>query len=714
MAQLAQLIAPEDFQGIGIPEADAKAYAESFTKEGITKDNVQLLDKELLHDLGIQKLGHKLSILKLCHNTESTNITSNIAKISPAKAPELLAEMTKTQFRKYRIDWNVFCEITSLPVDKHHATLYNSAAEDAQIAIINSFPDFFNIPVKDLLNKIETVVTQKSNPMIHRVKFSKLAQSANESIQSYVIRLRSAAKECDFLCPQCRADISSTYIKDQLISGVHNHILQMDILSKAETLLDVNSTIKHCESFEAALRDQNNLNPNVNHEEIAMAKLSSYRRSKGGTKPQNASNLRSRRESDFNASNLRSRRESDFNASNQRSQNSRIQRRGQSPCTGCAKYHTKPYRRSDVCPAWGKPCDSCGVMNHFASACRRGRGGSAYNVEAEEFDSDIIHGDAEMSALIAHINFDPAGKIVNEFNFEKDIIEIDALVRPFQPQGIQFSFNKQYQNKTIKVFPDSGASICLGGLKHLSLLGFKENNLIKCNKIVTAVGKHQMICLGWLPIEFLVNGRATKQALYICDRVERLYFSKKACIDVGILPKSFPFPNTEYPIANTYQIQDSPDPASSMVPVSSPIEVPLPTRPSKIPYPPTTDNIPKLKQWLLDSFKNTAFNKTNKCGEFPALSGPPAHIHLKEGFKPRARHSPIPVPFHMKDAVKKSLDDDVKRGIIKPVQIGTPTEWCSTMVVMPKKMVGLEGPSTISTSMINVYVKRIIKGHHFI
>ena len=74
--------------------------------------------------------------------------------------------------------------------------------------------------------------------------------------------------------------------------------------------------------------------------------------------------------------------------------------------------------------------------------------------------------------------------------------------------------------------------------------------------------RDSLVCLGWLPIEFLVNGRATKQALYICDRVERLYFSKKACIDVGILPKSFPFPNTEYPIANTYQIQDSPDPAS--------------------------------------------------------------------------------------------------------------------------------------------------------
>ena len=39
----------------------------------------------------------------------------------------------------------------------------------------------------------------------------------------------------------------------------------------------------------------------------------------------------------------------------------------------------------------------------------------------------------------------------------------------------------------------------------------------------------------------------------------------------------------------------------------------------------------------------------------------------------------------MKEAVKKLLDDDVERGIIIPVPIGEPTEWCSNMVIQSKK-----------------------------
>ena len=53
----------------------------------------------------------------------------------------------------------------------------------------------------------------------------------------------------------------------------------------------------------------------------------------------------------------------------------------------------------------------------------------------------------------------------------------------------------------------------------------------------------------------------------------------------------------------------------------------------------------------------------------------PAHIHIKENATPYVRHNPIPIPFHLKDAVKKSLDDDIRRGIIAPVPIGTPVDW---------------------------------------
>ena len=67
------------------------------------------------------------------------------------------------------------------------------------------------------------------------------------------------------------------------------------------------------------------------------------------------------------------------------------------------------------------------------------------------------------------------------------------------------------------------------------------------------------------------------------------------------------------------------------------------------------------------------------------MSGPPAHIHLKDVAIPKAKHNPIPIPYHYREEVKKALWDDVEKGIITPVPIGTPTDWCSTMIITAKK-----------------------------
>ena len=63
----------------------------------------------------------------------------------------------------------------------------------------------------------------------------------------------------------------------------------------------------------------------------------------------------------------------------------------------------------------------------------------------------------------------------------------------------------------------------------------------------------------------------------------------------------------------------------------------------------------------------------------------PARIHLQPNTIPYARHSPIPVPHHWKQPIKAGLDSDIEKGIIKPVDIGTPVEWCSPMVITTKK-----------------------------
>ena len=50
-----------------------------------------------------------------------------------------------------------------------------------------------------------------------------------------------------------------------------------------------------------------------------------------------------------------------------------------------------------------------------------------------------------------------------------------------------------------------------------------------------------------------------------------------------------------------------------------------------------------------------------------------------------SHHIPIPIPHHWKQQNKASLDADVKNRIISKVPIGTPSTWCSQMIVVPKK-----------------------------
>ena len=108
----------------------------------------------------------------------------------------------------------------------------------------------------------------------------------------------------------------------------------------------------------------------------------------------------------------------------------------------------------------------------------------------------------------------------------------------------------------------------------------------------------------------------------------------------------------------------------------------LPICSKEPPFPANKENVENLKKWLLEQSANSAF-KTD--GQFPAMSGKPAHIHLKQEAVPKAKHRPIPVPYHLKEAVRQALMQDIERGILKQVPIGTPTDWCSTMAITTKK-----------------------------
>lgn len=262
------------FLNAGISADSAKGYAATFVREKLRKENLQMMDRAMLRELGITTMGEALSILEQAKEPSTQAI---YAKAPAVKTSQLHFEMTPQQFRMFRIDWEVFAKMTDMPTSQTNIQLYSCADESVQNAIINTYPKFFATDPDKLLEMTEALVTQKSNPMVHRITFASISQHEDESIQQYLVRLRSTATDCNFSCPHCDHDLSDTYIKDQFIRGIANDTLQTDLLAKARLLKSLDQNVCHAEAFESALRDQTAMNDTP---DIATVRMSMYRRQK--------------------------------------------------------------------------------------------------------------------------------------------------------------------------------------------------------------------------------------------------------------------------------------------------------------------------------------------------------------------------------------------------------------------------------------------------
>ena len=203
---------PDDWQKLlieyGISAESAKIYAETFSKEKLTPDILSMMDREMLKELGVSTMGEVLTILKYAKLQPKQQATVDCYTKAPAvKPPVLHAEMTSQQFRKFKIDWDVFTQMTNMPPAQTSIQLYNCADDAVQNAIINTHPTFFSEDPDRLLEMVEALVTQKSNPMVHRLLFASMSQASEESIQQFVVRPKGAAQDCNFSCICCNYDL---------------------------------------------------------------------------------------------------------------------------------------------------------------------------------------------------------------------------------------------------------------------------------------------------------------------------------------------------------------------------------------------------------------------------------------------------------------------------------------------------------------------------
>ena len=225
----------------------------------------------------------------------------------------------------------------------------------------------------------------------------------------------------------------------------------------------------------------------------------------------------------------------------------------------------------------------------------------------------------------------------------------------------------------ILVFPDTGANICLVGPKQLHQLNIIPNQISSHSSNISVAGGTHIKASGLFKATIELEQRTTEQTVYFSKQPDRFFLGRQACIALGIVPSCFPQPLKD----------DGRNSQAVAALLSSSSNRSPPKKPSCIPFKPIEENIPKLKQFMIEQFSNSTFNKNPP---FPKLSTPPAKIHLKPNYIiPKPAFWPATVADHWANEVQESINKDVASGVLIKVPFNEPTVWCARMVVVQKK-----------------------------
>ena len=232
------------------------------------------------------------------------------------------------------------------------------------------------------------------------------------------------------------------------------------------------------------------------------------------------------------------------------------------------------------------------------------------------------------------------------------------------------------------------------GPRELSKLGLIENDLIPVEMKLGGANGSQLKIIGGVFLSISGTDAAgklweTNQLCYVAEGVQKLLLSKEACIKLGIISNNFPAVGSatdHKPVVA--EVTEPHNAAEFDLEPCAPEDdgsCKCPRRDS-VPEPPKFDpqmSVPQLRRRIIEHYASSAFNKCTRQ-TLPLMKGEPLPIPVRKDAKPVAVHTPVPVPLHWEEKVKRDLERDVSLGVIEPVPLNTPVTWCHRMVTVPK------------------------------
>ena len=511
---------------------------------------------------------------------------------------------------------------------------------------------------EEVFTAMKRLAIREENTMVARVTLHNMRQDRDEPVRAFGARLRWQASVCKFTqqCTGCEANVDYTeaMIKDVLCRGLDDSEIQMDLLGDKNQDMALEQVLRFVEAKEAGKRSASRL---LLPQATDAVTGSSYRKQKRTPARATLS-------------------------------------KDQPTCTYCGtKGHGRnsPTRiRRNECPAFGTKCNHCDKYHHVEKMCRSAK--LAKSTEHEDAISDtlceVTSTDCTKTTALAHHIFDKVTKVWSRRRSKSQpYIRLRMSIRREDYDHFGFLLRVPQEQSFVSAMADTGCQSCLAGLKVVKKLGLSVKDLIPVEIKIHAADNHNIRILGATILR--LSGKdakgeeqSTRQMVYVTDNTDKLFLSREACVDLGIIPVTFPtMGDAEETKANQIGTTDAPQPQQGC---QCPRRTKPPPIPTSLPFPATETNREKLQQYLLDYYGSSTFN-TCEHQTLPLMDSPPMRLLIDPDATPTAHHSPIPVPLHWQDAVKADLDRDVRLGVLEPVPIGEPVTWCHRMVICAKK-----------------------------
>ena len=578
------------------------------------------------------------------------------SKVEAVKRPTISAAGTSQDWLYFESRWGDYLKATKVKGDERAIQLLECCDQDLRKGLQrnNGGVVLSGLPIDDIMRAIKVLAVRVENPTVARDKLHNMSQDREESVRAFGARLRGQAATCQY-SKQCTCGLVVDYteenVADALITGLADPDIKQGILGEPNQPLSMERAMSFVESKETAKTSVSQLDPGSS----VNALKSKYKKMPRQPKPQ-----------------------PDLGDD-------------ESKCYFCGKpghgkYPSLP-TRSTECKAFGHICSRCGKANHSEKVCKSKLTHPQVSENAT-FDNvcDIsTHGAKGHYTLDHHVFDSTTDRWVRRQSLPQPTRRLRARLHPSDYAMLRIPQRPRQAECSIEGMADTGCQSCLVGTNILHKLGMSKSNLIPVSQKMQAANKSGIHLLGAILLEFTLTGSTatTKQMVYVTPNVTRLFLSREACSDLGIIPPQFPSTSVGAITGISLPQQPKPAPQVMVRKCGCPTRSLPPQGPIPLPVPATEANRDALEQHLRTVFKASTFN-TCTHQTLPMMAGPPLRLNIDPEATPVAAHKAASIPVHWEATVKEHLDRDVRLGVIEKVPIGTPDTWCHRMMIVGK------------------------------